>query len=130
MAECHLVDLPGYGYAKVSQTEKMRWAHLVEGYFAAGRNIALVIQIVDMRHKPTADDLQMIEFLITSEVPFVVVMTKSDKLNKRERLAQEELYQNLFSEQEDVQRLVFSSETGEGLDTLKEMIAAACAAEG
>ena len=56
----NLVDLPGYGYAKVSKVEKLRWAELVEGYFAAGRNIALVVQIVDMRHKPTADDMNMI----------------------------------------------------------------------
>ena len=61
LADCRLVDLPGYGYAKVSQTEKLRWANLVEGYFSAGRRIGLVVQIVDMRHKPTADDLHMID---------------------------------------------------------------------
>lgn len=57
LPECRLVDLPGYGYARVSKSERDRWASLVEGYFAQDRNIALVIQLVDMRHKPTADDL-------------------------------------------------------------------------
>ena len=76
------MDLPGYGYARVSQKEKQRWASLVEGYFEPGRNIALVIQLVDMRHKPTADDLQMIDFLYQTQRPFVVVCTKSDKLNR------------------------------------------------
>lgn len=130
LEKCRLVDLPGYGYAKVSQSEKLRWAHLVEGYFAAGRAIHLVVQIVDMRHKPTVDDMHMIEFLSESGVPFIVVMTKCDKLNKGERAAQEQLYQELFQGKEQIRRLPFSSVTGEGLDTLKEWIAAACAAEG
>ena len=65
---CRLVDLPGYGYAKVSQNEKLRWAQLVEGYFGAGRRICLVIQIVDMRHKPTADDLHMVDFLLQNQI--------------------------------------------------------------
>ena len=64
LPECRLVDLPGYGYAKVSKGERDRWASLVEGYFAQDRNVALVIQLVDMRHKPTADDLQMVDFLL------------------------------------------------------------------
>lgn len=128
LADCRLVDLPGYGYAKVSQTEKLRWAHLVEGYFAEGRQIGLVVQIVDMRHKPTADDLHMIDFLSSAKVPFAVVMTKCDKLNKGERAARQQLYDELFEDSPQIRRLPFSSATGEGLDTLKEWIAAACAA--
>ena len=73
LAECYFVDLPGYGYAKVSQSEKMRWAKLVEGYFAQERNIKLVMQMIDMRHAPTKDDLQMISFLLDSRLPFIVV---------------------------------------------------------
>ena len=79
---CRLVDLPGYGYAKVSQKEKERWAKLVEGYFAQQRQIALVIQLLDMRHKPTEDDRTMLQFLEESGLPYAVVCTKSDKLNK------------------------------------------------
>lgn len=56
------MDLPGYGYAKVSKSEKIRWAEMLEGYFKTGRNIRLVVQLIDMRHKPSADDLMMIDF--------------------------------------------------------------------
>ena len=64
------VDLPGYGYAKVAKGEKERWAKLIDGYFRSGRNIGLVFQLVDIRHKPSQDDLQMIDFLIENEFPF------------------------------------------------------------
>ena len=70
-----LVDLPGYGYAKVSQAEKRRWADLVEGYLASDRNIQCIVQIVDIRHRPTKNDLQMIHFLMDTGFPFVVVAT-------------------------------------------------------
>ena len=80
-----LVDLPGYGYAKVNFNEKKRWADLMEGYFNSGRNIRLVVQLTDMRHPPTKDDLDMMRFLKDAGFSFIVVMTKSDKLNKTER---------------------------------------------
>lgn len=66
-----MVDLPGYGYAKVSKNEKKRWAELVEGYFAQERNIKLIIQILDMRHPPTDDDLEMVDFLYRSNYPLL-----------------------------------------------------------
>ena len=81
----HIVDLPGYGYAKVAKTEKQRWAGLIEGYLQADRELDLVFQLVDFRHPPTADDILMINFLIDSEIPFVVVLTKADKLKKTQR---------------------------------------------
>lgn len=116
-----LVDLPGYGYAKVSEKEKIRWAELVEGYFNSGRNIALVVQIVDMRHKPTVDDINMIKFLIEKKFNFVVVLTKSDKLNKTQR---EDRLSNLKYDFpfENIEFIVFSSEKGEGVDDLKFVI--------
>lgn len=80
--DARFVDLPGYGYAKVSKSEKIRWAEMLEGYFKTGRNIRLVVQLIDMRHKPSADDLMMIDFLRSTGYPFAIVMTKSDKLNK------------------------------------------------
>ena len=75
-------DLPGYGYAKVGKGEKERWSKLIDGYFRSGRNIGLVFQLVDIRHKPSRDDLQMIDFLIENEFPFVLILTKKDKLTK------------------------------------------------
>lgn len=119
-----LVDLPGYGYAQVSPQEKARWADLVEGYFNSNRNIALVVQIVDMRHKPTADDLNMIKFLVEQGFNFVVVLTKSDKLNKTQR---EERLASLKVDFpfENINFIVFSSVNGEGLDELKSIIKAA-----
>ena len=118
----NLVDLPGYGYAKVSKAEKMRWAELVEGYFAAGRNIALVVQLVDMRHKPTADDMNMINFLYDSGVPFIVVMTKSDKLNKSEYSAQMEQMAKIMAAYPNVGLYPFSALSGDGAEAITDAI--------
>lgn len=120
----YLVDLPGYGYAKVSQNEKQRWAKLMQGYFDAERNVALVIQILDMRHEPTADDFDMINFLIERDLPFLVVCTKSDKLNKTQFNAQNAYFEDLFREHE-IPFIPYSSQTGFGLETLKQHIEAA-----
>ena len=122
LKEARFVDLPGYGYAKVSFSEKKRWAELIEGYFNSDRNISLVIQIVDMRHKPSKDDMQMIEYLISNGFPFIIVLTKSDKLNKTKRQERLSDFENIFSEYENMTLLPFSSVTGEGLDNLKEII--------
>lgn len=124
LPSCRLVDLPGYGYAKVSQNEKSRWAKLMQGYFDAGRKIALVIQILDMRHEPTADDFDMINFLIEREFPFLVVCTKCDKLNKTQFNKQSAYFAELFDEHE-IEFIPFSSQSGFGLDVLKERITTA-----
>lgn len=116
-----LVDLPGYGYAKVSDSEKERWAELVEGYFADNRRFALVVQICDIRHKPTADDLQMIEFLSANNFPFVVVLTKKDKLNKTELTNQTEYYKELLS-QYNAECYTFSALKGDGTDDIRAVI--------
>lgn len=128
LPECRLVDLPGYGYAKVSQSEKLKWASLVEGYLSSKRNIRLVIQIVDSRHAPSKDDQHMIDFLMQSETPFVVVCTKVDKLNKTQRKEQAEFYEDLFSET-NVPLILFSAQTGEGLDVVEHIIEEACFSE-
>ncbi len=120
----NLVDLPGYGYAKVSKVEKLRWAELVEGYFAAGRDIALVVQIIDMRHKPSVDDRNMINFLYDSGIPFIIVMTKSDKLNKSEYVAQLEQMTALFKDYEGVGLYPFSALKGDGAQPIVEAIQA------
>ena len=118
----NLVDLPGYGYAKVSKVEKLRWAELVEGYFAAGRDIALVVQIIDMRHKPTADDMDMINYLYDSGIPFIVVMTKSDKLNKSEYAAQLELMNGIFADYDRIELYPFSALKGDGADKIEQAV--------
>lgn len=118
------VDLPGYGYAKVSQSEKQRWAKLMQGYFDGERRIALVVQILDMRHAPTADDFDMINFLIERDLPFLAVCTKCDKLNKTQFNAQVKYFTELFEEHE-IPFIPFSSQTGFGLDELKARIEAA-----
>lgn len=82
--EFRLVDLPGYGYAKVTDSERERWAELMEGYFRTGRNIKLCLQLIDMRHPATEFDISMLEFLTHFEIPYAVVLTKCDKLNKTE----------------------------------------------
>lgn len=78
-------DLPGYGYARRSDSERRRWAELMEVYFSSGRDIRLVVQLLDMRHEPTADDITMLDFLSCAGLPFICVLTKSDKLNKAEK---------------------------------------------
>ncbi len=126
LQQCRLVDLPGYGYAKVSAEEKKRWASLVEGYFAQERKIACVVQIIDMRHPPTEDDLHMISFLAEEGFPFVIVATKSDKLNKTEYKNREEALKDFFSTLENVPVLPFSAETGAGLENLQKILEDAC----
>ena len=105
--QARLVDLPGYGYAKVSLAEKKRWAELVEGYFQQERNLALVVQLVDMRHPPTKDDLHMIEFLCDGGFPFLVALTKSDKLNQTERRQRLAALEEAFSDYEGLRLIPF-----------------------
>lgn len=79
-----LADLPGYGYAKVSKEEKLKWAHLLDEFFAEEGHICHVLALVDSRHEPTADDIQMVEFLYSKIIPFTVIATKADKISKAE----------------------------------------------
>ena len=115
------VDLPGYGYAKIPKAEKQRFAELMEGYFQSNRDIRLVVQLIDMRHKPTADDMAMISFLKQFEIPFAVVLTKSDKLKKKEYASQKELIINELGNPE-YPVIPFSSVTGEGVEEIKRII--------
>lgn len=115
------VDLPGYGYAKIPKAEKQRFAELMEGYFQSGRDIRLVVQLIDVRHKPTADDMAMISFLKQFEIPFAVVLTKSDKLKKKEYASQKELIINELGNP-DYPVIPFSSVTGEGVEEIKCVI--------
>lgn len=117
-----LVDLPGYGYAKVNFNEKKRWADLMEGYFNSGRNIRLVVQLTDMRHPVTKDDLDMMRFMQAAGFNFIVVMTKSDKLNKTERTKRLEAIKEELAEFGDIEAIPFSAQNGEGADKIREAI--------
>lgn len=121
LPECRFVDLPGYGYAKVSQAEKLRWAELVEGYFSAQRDLRLVVQIVDIRHNPTQDDQHMLEFLSSSGFPFLIAATKTDKLNKTEYQNQKALYEEIAAGY-GAELFLFSSVKGEGCEELRRKI--------
>mgnify|MGYP000305225238 FL=1 len=117
-----LVDLPGYGYAKVNFNEKKRWADLMEGYFTSDRNIRLVVQLTDMRHPVTKDDLDMMRFMQSAGYDFIVVMTKSDKLNKTERTKRMEDIHTELVEFGDVKIIPFSASNGEGADEIRKAI--------
>lgn len=117
-----LVDLPGYGYAKVSKAEKARWADLVEGYLSQNRNIKLIIQIIDIRHKPTKDDYDMLRFLYDSNAPFVIVLTKKDKLNKTVYEKRIDEIMDELQDFEGVELIPFSAVDSSGLDDVKKVI--------
>ncbi len=120
--DAKIVDLPGYGYAKVAKTEKDRWAKMMEGYFNSGRNISLVVQLVDMRHPPTADDIMMIDFLTQTGYPFIVALTKSDKLNKTEYKTRLEAIKTELPTVEKDRIIPFSALNGEGAETIRNYI--------
>ena len=117
-----LADLPGYGYAKVSKSERDRWAELMEHYFQSGRNIGLVFQLVDMRHPPSRDDVNMVDFLIDAQIPFVVVLTKKDKLSRRQQQERLEAFRRELPCGGQLELLPFSSQTGEGVEELRQII--------
>lgn len=118
----YIVDLPGYGYAKVSKAEKQSWNRLIGGYLSSERELSLVFQLIDFRHSPTTDDVSMVNYLIDCGFPFVVVLTKADKLSKKQR---EERRRALLTElpcAEDITIIEFSAETGEGVDNIRAII--------
>ncbi len=115
-------DLPGYGYAKVSRGEKRRWAQLMEGYFAQDRDIALVLSLMDSRHPPSRDDRAMVEFLVENELPFVVVLTKVDKLSASQRKERLEAVREELPWGKQILFLPFSSQTGEGREQLRALL--------
>lgn len=120
--QVRFADLPGYGYAKVAKQEKIRWSNLIETYFGSGRKIELVFQLIDMRHPPTKDDLTMLDFLIQNEFPFVVILTKADKLSKKQRQERLESLKSEIPWADQITMVPFSSMTGDGVETIREII--------
>lgn len=124
-----IVDLPGYGYAKTAKEDKLRWSELVEGYLTSDRDIALVVQLIDMRHPPSKDDLHMIDFLIDCEQPFIIVFTKSDKLSKREKEERRKGFSEEIPYFDQIKSIEFSAVTGEGVDEIKAVLEEAVLSE-
>lgn len=117
----HLVDLPGYGFAQVDKQEKLKWADMMEGYFRNAQELKLTLHLVDIRHEPTRDDLQMNAFLRSANLPFLVVATKADKISRGARM------KNLAPicralQVQPWQVICYSSENGDGRDQLLEAI--------
>ena len=118
---CYLVDLPGYGYAKVSQSERDRWGKLMESYFASGR-IDLGVFIVDARHAPTNNDITMARWFLDSGCPFVVIANKLDKVKKSQIESNLQTIREDLELPEDCPLIPFSAEKGTGRDELIRLI--------
>ena len=118
-----LVDLPGYGYAKVPFGERTRWSDLMESYFRTGRNIKMVFQLIDMRHPVTDFDLSMLDFLYQMEIPYCVVLTKCDKLNKtqyNDRMSM--IIEELGEYGKNIPIIPSSASNGQGISEIKEIL--------
>lgn len=120
--EARFADLPGYGYAKVGDSERRRWAGLIEGYFHQDRDIRLVLSLLDIRHAPSRDDLTMLDFLIDSELPFAVVLTKTDKLTRNQLAQRLEEIRTEIPCGDQITLFPVSSMNGSGIAELREAI--------
>ena len=119
--QLYLVDLPGYGYARVSKAEQQRWGELMELYFAKGL-LTLGIQIVDIRHKPTRDDVTMADWFRASDRPWVVIANKLDKIKKSQREDNLAVIRQTLLLPEEVAVIPFSAEKGDGRDEVLALI--------
>lgn len=117
----YLVDLPGYGYAKVSKAERERWGQLMEAYFASGL-ISWGVMIVDARHRPTADDVTMAEWFYDTGCPLIVVANKLDKLKKSQIAPNLEVIRETLAFREEDRLVAFSAEKGDGKEQLLELL--------
>ena len=122
----YLVDLPGYGYAKVSKSERDRWGKLMENYFKTSGLIDLGVLIVDARHKPTADDVTMCDFFRTDGCPMIVVANKLDKLKKSEIEPNLALIRETLALDDSELLVPFSAERGDGKEQLMGMLRSFC----
>ncbi|MCI6262607.1 MAG: ribosome biogenesis GTP-binding protein YihA/YsxC [Olsenella sp.] len=121
----HFVDLPGYGFAQRSQAEKQRWADLIDAYFTSERSHNLVVALVDIRLDAQALDLQMIDYLKGAGLPFIIALTKADKLSRQKQQAQLRKLAAAFGVDE-MACVITSAQTGLGIDTLKRFIEQSC----
>lgn len=122
LAPLRFVDLPGYGFARVSKAERERWGDLMESYFSGQRNIRLVFSLIDFRHLPSADDLSMLSFLKQTGLPFMVVLTKADKLKPAARREMRAELDGVLQEYGALEIVEFSAENGEGVERLRAIL--------
>ena len=120
--EARFVDLPGYGYAKVSKSERLRWAELIEGYFNQERNFALVCSLIDIRHAASQLDENMVGFLQEAELPYLIVLTKSDKLSNRQCQQQRSALARQLNVGNDTPLIMTSSLKQSGMTDLRRAI--------
>lgn len=118
----YLVDLPGYGFARVSRSERQRWDDLINRYFEQPNRRQLLLQLLDSRHEPSADDCMMMEYLRHHSIPFVVVLTKSDKLNKTQSAAATAHFLELCAPYGCKGIILTSAQKGTGIEELKACI--------
>lgn len=118
----YFVDLPGYGYAKVSNADRDRWDKLINSYFEKDRNNELLIQLLDCRHDPSADDVQMLQFLHYHRIPFVIVLTKADKLKKSQIAETQSRFEKIGLQYGSQKVFLTSSEKGTGMEELKQYL--------
>ena len=125
----YFTDLPGYGYAKVSNAERERWDDLINSYFEADRAVCLLVQLLDSRHAPSADDVQMLEYLHYHRIPFVAALTKGDKLKKSEMAARKEEFEKICAPYGCQGVVLTSAENGLGMDELRALLEASMTPE-
>ena len=112
----HFVDVPGYGYAKVSKSERDAWGRMIETYFTSREQLRAAILVVDLRHPPTKDDIAMYEFLKHYDLPRIVIATKADKIPKGKWQKHLKITRQTLNMEKEDELLLFSGETGEGKD--------------
>ncbi len=120
--DARFVDLPGYGFAKVAKSEQDRWTELIEGYFNQDRNFALVISLIDIRHAATDLDESMVSFLQEAELPYVIALTKADKLSRQQQIKQRTALEKQLNVGQEVPVVVCSAVKGTGIDDLRKLI--------
>lgn len=120
--DLYFVDLPGYGYAKVSNADRDRWDKLINSYFEENRNNEMLIQLLDCRHDPSADDVQMLQFLHYHRIPFVIVLTKADKLKKSQIAETQSRFEKIGLQYGSRAVFLTSSEKGTGMEELKQYL--------
>ncbi len=118
----YFVDLPGYGYAKVSQGERRRWDELINSYFAHARQRTLLVQLLDARHAPSADDHMMLEYLRHNAQPFIVALTKGDKLKKSQYEETIATFKAICEPYGCAEIVLTSADNGQGIEALKDVI--------
>jgi len=118
----HFVDVPGYGYAKVSKAERNKWGKMLEDYFESREVLKAVVLIVDIRHEPTKEDKQMVDYIAHLQIPLIVIATKMDKISRGKRHKAVKQVQAAFSEYEGMTIIPFSAETGENKDKVWHVI--------